>query len=172
MLMPLDHKPIIVLAGTAIQDIPASERSTQANREILFEGPWSVATATSKAYLHFTHWSILNNLTDLSRPELLPSFSGTFRYESPVSCENVESIAAIDLDEVYETAEVFVNGLSAGVWIAAPYNFDIRGLLSKGSNTLAIEVTNTLFNAQPDPFLRMAQLEPSGLLGPVKLIIQ
>ena len=51
-------------------------------------------------------------------------------------------------------------------------DFDLRGLLSKGSNTLAIEVTNTLFNAQPDPFSRIAQLEPSGLLGPVKLIIQ
>jgi hypothetical protein len=163
---------IVVLAGAAIQDTWAYDRSTQANREIRFEGPWSVATATSKAYPHFTHWSILNNLTDLSRPELLPSFSGTFRYESPVSCEDVESIAAIDLGEVYETAEVFINGLSAGVRIAAPYHFDLRGLLSKGSNTLAIEVTNTLFNAQPDPFSRMAQLEPSGLLGPVKFIIQ
>jgi hypothetical protein len=47
-LAPLET--IILLAGTAIQDRPASERSTQANREILVEGPWLVATATSKVY--------------------------------------------------------------------------------------------------------------------------
>jgi hypothetical protein len=163
---------IVVLAGEAIQDTPASERSTQANREILIEGPWSVATATSKAYPNFTHWSVMDSLIDLSRPQLLPTFSGTFRYESQVSCEEEVSIVAIDLGEVYETAEVFINGLSAGVRIAAPYQFDVRGLISKGSNTLAIEVTNTLSNAQYDPFSRIAQLEPSGLLGPVKFMIQ
>ena len=36
------------------------------------------------------------------------------------------SIVAIDLGEVYETAEVFINGLSAGVRIAAPYRFRFK----------------------------------------------
>ena len=41
------------------------------------------------------------------------------------------------------TAEVFVNGQSAGLRMAAPWKFDLTGLLKPGKNRLEIRVYNT-----------------------------
>jgi hypothetical protein len=106
----------------------------------------------------------------MSRPEVLPRFSGTFRYETSFEWTHSEGAAAIDLGQVYETAEVWVNGQQAGVCICPPYRFQVGGLLRPGKNTLAVEVTNTLVKDQHDFLSRFAQQEPSGLLGPVRLL--
>ncbi|MCR8632217.1 hypothetical protein NV381_13475 [Paenibacillus sp. N5-1-1-5] len=75
----------------------------------------------------------------------------------------------LDLGEVYETAEVWLNGKQAGVRICPPYCLEINGLIKKGNNKLAVEVTNTLVKDQRDFLSSFAQQEPSGLLGPVKV---
>jgi hypothetical protein len=78
----------------------------------------------------------------------------------------------LDLGEASETAEEFVNGMSAGVRIAAPYRFGVSALFRESVHSLALEVTNTLVLATPDfMFSRMGQLEPSGLLAPVRLYL-
>lgn len=106
----------------------------------------------------------------MSKPERMPRFSGTFRYETTVTWSGgLPKRLWLDLGAVYETAEVFINGKSAGVRISYPYRFDITGLLAQGTNKLVIEVTNTLVKEQRDMFSIVAQQEPSGLLGPVKL---
>ena len=55
--------------------------------------------------------------------------------------------------------------------IVPPYRFDVTVLLRTGANTLRIDVTNTLAKERGDGLLDrdMAQ-EPSGLLGPVRLL--
>ena len=55
------------------------------------------------------------------------------------------------------------------VRVAPPYRFEVGPLLRAGTNTLTVEVTNTLVNAQPDFYSRYATVEPSGLLGPVRV---
>jgi hypothetical protein len=77
----------------------------------------------------------------------------------------------LDLGEVYETAEVWVNGEPAGVRICPPYVVEVTGLLQAGQNELRIEVTNTLAKARGNNGLdrAMAQ-EPSGLIGPISLL--
>ena len=50
----------------------------------------------------------------------------------------------LDLGNVYETAEVFINNISAGVKICKPYRFDLAPLLKEGANQIVVEVTNTL----------------------------
>jgi len=75
----------------------------------------------------------------------------------------------LDLGAVYETADVWVNGQSAGVRICPPYRFEIGRLVRPGQNTLTVEVTNTLVYEQRDFFSRFASLEPSGLLGPIRV---
>lgn len=52
----------------------------------------------------------------------------------------------LDLGAVRSSAEVFVNGKSAGVRIAPPYRFELTDLLEDGENELRIEVYNTLAN--------------------------
>lgn len=161
---------IVAIAGSKLEELEAEQRVAPIQTTISVEGPWRVSTATAKQYPTFTAWREMEMLTDLSRAEFLPNFSGTIRYETELNlalpCGNR---AILDLGRAFETAEVFVGDRTAGVRISAPYLFDLTDLLQAGSNTLAIEVTNTLVRETPDFFSRLGQLEPSGLLGPVTL---
>ena len=74
-----------------------------------------------------------------------------------------------------EGVEVFVNGVSAGIQIAAPYRYDLSGLMKEGKNELRIEVATTLereMSQHPDPMLAMMGIKPvptseSGITGMV-----
>jgi hypothetical protein len=70
----------------------------------------------------------------------------------------------------YDAFSNQVSALTAGVRICPPYHLSVGALLRPGANTLAIEVTNTLVKQQRDFLSRYAQQEPSGLLGPVRLL--
>lgn len=161
---------IIAISGNALVGLGAEKQKSKGHLCQTIEGPWKVSTATSEQYPAFTTWRELNKLTDLSRSNQRPSFTGTFRYETELNWLSKSSYPIeIDLGDVFETAEVFINGISAGIRIAAPYQFDLSELLKEGDNVLAVEVTNTLVQETPDFFSRLGQLEPSGLLGPVQL---
>ena len=77
----------------------------------------------------------------------------------------------IDCGEVGECMEVWLNGSSMGVRIAPPYRVRGKGKLFREDNLLQVRVVNTLVHQQRDYFSRSLPLEPSGLLGPVKLRI-
>lgn len=99
-----------------------------------------------------------------------PDFSGTMRYVFSVDLPEPVEAFMLDLGAVYETAEVFINGISAGVRISPPYWFAQSGLLRRGSNVIVVEVVNTLAKALGNNvFDRGMAQEPSGLLGPVSL---
>lgn len=132
---------------------------------------WAVSTARSEKYPYFETWGTLKDLCNMSGPDVLPRFSGTFRYETDFEWFESSDRVLLDLGEVYETAEVWLNGEPAGVRICPPYRLDIGSLLKKGSNHLAVEVTNTLVKEQRDYLSSFAQQEPSGLLGPVQLMV-
>jgi len=105
----------------------------------------------------------------------LPQYSGGVQYaqtfELPASIAG--SSAWLDLGRVRGTAEVTVNGKTAGVRVWRPYTFDLTGLLRSGSNRLEITVYNTLgpyFGAgYPTPYVYPGQ-EVSGLFGPVRIL--
>jgi hypothetical protein len=99
-----------------------------------------------------------------------PGFSGTMRYSFSVVLEEPVNAFMLDLGRVYETAEVFINGVGTGVRICPPYRFTGSGLLCRGANTITVEVVNTLAKALGDNvFDRGMAQEPAGLLGPVSL---
>lgn len=122
-----------------------------------------------------------------------PEFSGIYRYETTVSLENAkaneeaahkekahmaEYKAWLCLTEVYDSAEVFVNGQSAGIRVARPYRFDITEALGDGENRIAIEVATTLerkaatIGAGDRGMGALTPLSPTGLIGDVTLKIQ
>lgn len=111
-------------------------------------------------------------MTDLNQPDRLPAFSGTFRYEAQLEWTAAEGNGPVwlELGQVYETAQVWINGEEAGIRICPPYRLEVGGYLREGANAIAVEVTNTLVKQETDPFSRFAQLEPGGLLGPVRLV--
>lgn len=92
----------------------------------------------------------------------------------------------IDLGALGDVAEVSVNGKPAGYAWHAPYRVNISALVKPGANTLHVRVANRWVNrmigdAQPGaekisfttvPTYRAdAPLRPSGLIGPVQLMV-
>jgi len=79
----------------------------------------------------------------------------------------------LDLGEVTATAEVRVNGVSAGILSAPPWRVEVTKLVGSGTNKLTVRVANTLANHYcvgiPTPYAYPHQIR-SGLLGPVLLI--
>lgn len=109
----------------------------------------------------------------MSSRDLLPRFSGTMKYECVVTGELTGEITDpiwLDLGQVYEIAQVWVNGQDVGVKLCAPYVWNIACYWKQGENEVTIEVTNTLAKNQQDWFSKFVQQEPSGLLGPVNII--
>ena len=76
----------------------------------------------------------------------------------------------LDLGYVGEIAEVTLNGKNIGSRVIPPYTFDISEAVRDGENELLIEVTNTNVFLLRDRLSAYMRIEPSGLLGPVKLI--
>jgi len=99
----------------------------------------------------------------------------------------------LDLGDVRELAEVFVNGKSAGVLWKKPFCTDVTSLLTSGINELQVEVMNMWINRlagdkdlpEADRFTKTNitadggtwlenwtewSAEPAGLLGPVRLL--
>ncbi|MHA6480923.1 glycosylhydrolase-like jelly roll fold domain-containing protein [Paenibacillus sp. strain BS8-2] len=72
----------------------------------------------------------------------------------------------LELDEVRETAEAWLNGCPLGVCLWQPYRWELTGALRQGSNTLRIQTANTLEN------LYGKQSLPSGIIGGCQILIQ
>ncbi len=160
------YQSLFVITGSKTEAAPAVALPEQVS---ILSGPWSIATATSEQYPAFTSYQEAAALADLSRPGALPTFSGTFRYETDFEWAGAPGTAVLDLGEAYETVEAWINGEHAGVCICPPYRLDVSGRLRPGKNRLVVEVTNTLVKEVRDFFSLSSVQEPSGLLGPVTI---
>ncbi|MFC5447459.1 glycosylhydrolase-like jelly roll fold domain-containing protein [Paenibacillus aestuarii] len=163
------YESILLLHGA---DLDSSDAQTEYawGSELHVQGEWTLSLSEAEHYPHFQGWGELTALTNMSGPDYLPRFTGTFRYEIEFEWKESANRALLDLGEVYEIAQVWLNGEEAGVRICPPYCLEINGLIAKGNNKLVIEVTNTLAKEQHDFLSAFAQQEPSGLLGPVRVI--
>ena len=105
---------------------------------------------------------------------------------------NLPAGLCIDLGEVGQMADVFINGQHVDFLWKAPYKVNFEGQLKPGKNTIEVKVVNTWVNrligdGQPNveghsftPVAfygvkslsqNMGTLIPSGLMGPVRLEI-
>ena len=136
-------------------------------------------------------WKDLKGVSDEGR-----AFSGTASYTRSVDFDMpCAARAVLDLGEVRDAARVFVNGCEVAALWSRPYRCDIAPFLRSGRNVLRVDVTSpwhnrlaydaklspesrktwTVWNVGPrtPPCLKPGvSLEPSGLLGPVKLIVE
>lgn len=146
------------------------------HQPLVLEGSWRLSMATSMDYPAFIDARELPVLTDISHPDLYPRFSGTLRYQQAFSLTAAQldgcSSVVLDLGRVYETAEVWVNSQPMGVCISLPYRLDLTACLHPGLNSIIIDVTNTVAHEVHDPMSSSMAIEPSGLLGPVRLLLQ
>lgn len=135
---------------------------------------WDIRFSDSMSYPEFKEKIPQDSLSCVQKIPGWEDKTGTVRYAASIKIDKIEEGqgAVLNLGEVYETAEVFVNQKSAGVRICKPYTFDITGYLREGENELAIEVTNTLGTSVRDTLSHYLVIEPFGVQGPAVLKIE
>jgi hypothetical protein len=122
-------------------------------------------------------------LRDWSQSQNLRYFSGHGHYSLDLQLSQSylrpDLALELDLGEVHDVAEVWVNHKKIDSLLMRPYRLDVTGYLKEGNNHVEIVVTNTLRNRLVgdglgnDPhfvmFQRRVFFMPSGMLGPVRL---
>lgn len=164
-LAPYESCVIVLSSPDAHTEAPIQAHVD--THESTLNGPWQLSFASAAAYPVFDDERQIETLVDLT-DEVLPNTAGTYAYRIDITCPDAATVS-IDLGEVYETAEVFLDGVSCGVRIAPPYRFEL-GACSAGVHELRIEVVNTLDHAVPDFCSLTEPTEPTGVLGPVRLL--
>jgi len=167
----VNGKKVPVNKGIAKIENPPEDASQVAVRVNLKPGEYAGAAFENPLQLKLEGGIIQPGLwSDFA----LPNYSGigTYKQVVHIDASEVNKQVEIDLGDVLVAAEVFVNGKSAGSKVAAPFKFDMSGLLKTGENELEVRVANTLAPHYSIP--RQAKdLGPveSGLVGPIKLKI-
>ena len=117
------------------------------------------------------------------------AFSGTATYTTHLHLDkkNRRARYMLSLGNVEEIAVVYVNDREIATLWAQPYECDITEALQKGDNRLTVAVTSTWYNRlvydarQPEPERKTwvlagpdarAPLRDSGLLGPIRLVVE
>ena len=151
---------LMVVGEKAAADEGTASLANEA-QAIAVEGPWSVTAPDGSR-------ADLDALCDLSSTRF-PGQAGEFTYRTELELEADVAAATLDLGDVYEVAEVAVDGRALGVRVCPPYCFE-AGELAAGPHTLEVTVINTLDHAIRDMFALTEPSDPSGLLGPVALL--
>lgn len=102
---------------------------------------WNRSICRSIDYPNFKEMKEIHLPDNLAEEK--PEFSGFVRYENSFLAQGDEKLV-LEITDVAEGIEVFVNAQSAGIQIIPPYRYDISDLVNKGQNTLTIEVATTL----------------------------
>lgn len=173
---------------------PAQQASytvaTVNEKEVLsIDGSWNITFQPNRGVPANATFEKLASYTE-NKDAGIKYFSGTATYSKtvniPVNVITEGGQILVDLGSVKNLAEVIVNGKSAGILWKRPFRADITSALKSGENKLEIKVTNLWVNrligdAQPEvkqkityttmPFYQAnSPLQPSGLLGPVKIV--
>lgn len=164
-LAPYESK--LVVLGESYDN--GGEPDKRNPERMALQGNWTVAYASSLEYPAFEEAQRISQFEDLSST-LFPGKCGTFRYERTFELAEDVDGATLDIEDAYETVEVFVDGAPSGVRVAPPYRLPL-GALAAGEHALAIEVTNTLDKQVTDMFSLTEPSEPTGIIGTVALEI-
>jgi hypothetical protein len=164
--------------------LTAPAAATPAPRDIPVDVTWHVKFESPAARPADRDFTRLHSWTDSSDP-LLKYFSGHATYSASFDIPTGSKTIALDLGQVGEIAEVWVNSKFVGTYWAPPFRADVSALVHSGKNDLQIRVTNFWINrVTGDALLPENQrntrtnilnlpkgpLPPSGLLGPVRIV--
>lgn len=140
---------------------------------VLPDCPVQGGAAFAEPIIFSTTQGEIDALTDWSwNGTGLQYYSGGALYGKTVrvSKEQAQKPAVLSLGDVCATAEVRINGKSAGVLVCQPWELDVTGLLTEGENRIEVEVYSTLANHYRSiPTHYHGPTYKSGLIGPVEL---
>ena len=176
-----DDAVFVVFAGRASgsQTLPARTEQTL----LTVGGPWQVSFQERRGAPASAVFDRLQSYTELSEPGI-KYFSGIATYTNTLQAPKTSGQVFLDLGNVQNLAEVYVNGTFCGTAWKEPYRVDVSDALHEGENSLEIRVANTWPNRligdqQPGvtpvtytdsrPYRAGDPLRAGGLLGPVSL---
>jgi len=153
--------------------------------EVALDDSWTVSFDGLDAPIGTRKYQELKSLTESNEPSV-KYFSGTATYQNTFTLgeKDLPAGLSIDLGQVGQMADVWINGEHAAFLWKAPYVINFEGKLKPGKNSIEVKVVNTWVNrligdAQPGveghsyapvPFYGAdSPLLPSGLTGPVRL---
>ena len=184
---------VVFAPGTTKEEPPWTERGywTQVAG---VPGPWEVHFPEGWGAPRQATYDSLASWTD-SEDEGIKYFSGTATYTNTITIpqELLEGDAPLylDLGEVRDLAEVYLNDVPLGIVWKPPFRVDLSGAVRAGENALRVEVVNMWINRLTgDQLLPPEQrfthtndtdrkdlggdepwrIQASGLLGPVRLL--
>ena len=184
-LVPLDFKSwdavFVVFQDQTTEQSLSLSRPVKLTERIL-SGTWTLdIDEKSKELLQLKSWTDSEDTKYFSGTAL---YTQTFNQKKRIK-EGEKYV--LQFHRINNIAEVVLNGKNLGAIWKKPYEIDITSALKKGNNELQISVTNTWVNrligdAQPDvqekmtfttmPFYKKdADLPPSGLIGPIKMVV-
>ncbi|MBN1465674.1 hypothetical protein JXA02_07945 [candidate division KSB1 bacterium] len=192
--VPLTLSPygsVLVVFQQRAADAESLRQDDFVTTRTILAGPWDVSFPANSGAPEKIQLAQLQSWT-AHADSGVRYFSGTAAYVKTIDALadwfRGDTQVILDLGEVRDIAEVFVNGKAAGTGWKPPYLFDITRLLKPGANDCRIEVTNQWTNrllgdhrakagqrvlAGSDGIRFFGPLPPvqeSGLLGPVALI--
>ncbi len=193
--LPPHGSVFVVFNKVKRKDIPAFGKGKGAATAHEITGPWTLRFPPNWGAPATATFNKLASWTE-SSDKGIKYFSGTATYTHSFRLEKKASSKPVylDLGEMKDVAEVFINGKSAGVLWKKPFSIDISSLVKTGDNELKIEVVNMWINRltgdmelEPkDRFCRTNKkymtkeiwkggdepyrLQTAGLLGPVMLL--
>ncbi|MGC4232408.1 MAG: glycosyl hydrolase [Niabella sp.] len=74
------------------------------------------------------------------------NFSGTGIYATSFNIKNKAADYLLQLDKLYESARIIINGKDAGLIWSLPFEMKVGQYLKEGANTIRIEVCNLMAN--------------------------
>ncbi|MDE3236717.1 MAG: glycoside hydrolase [Bacteroidota bacterium] len=139
---------IIIQTKTTAIDGPKWNYTTTASEPILLKNPWKLHFVTGGPFMpadkimdHLQPW------TNFANDTATQSFSGTGVYSTSFHLKQKKADDyVLQLDKVYESARVLVNGNDAGIAWSIPFQLNIGKYLKEGKNTIEIEVCNLMAN--------------------------
>ena len=155
-------------------------------------GPWTVSFSTNWSGPASAEFDSLVSWTERPEPGI-KFYSSTATYTKTFeltdsALRTPRSALLLDLGSVRELAEVKVNGQSCGITWTPPFRVDITKAVNPGVNKLEVEVVNfwpnriigdaslpkeeRLTRTNIRKLTKDTPLMPSGLLGPVKILVQ
>ncbi len=113
-------------------------------------------------------------LGDWTQQGVLECYSGGAWYRKSLTLTSAQARGhvTLDLGNLSSSAEVRVNGQSAGIRILPPWKFDISALMKPGENRVEVLVLSALGGHYTTIPTRYRGSSVSGLLGPVKAEIR
>ena len=156
--LDLDRRESVVLVVDPSQPLTGFETEAITSEErVAVIADWTVRDDNGESVA-------FAGLTDWSRQRNWELFSGSLTYSADVEIPEADE-AVLDLGHVGDIAEVFVDGVIAGVRMWAPHTFSLDGV-GAGTRLIEIRVTNSMANAYEGMQL------PSGIMGPISIVVK